>query len=693
MAILGSMRSKAWLLIGIIGVALLAFLVGDFFSGKYGSRDVNVGTIAGEDISYKDFDKKKNQVEAVFKVMYGENSGNEQMSEEIRETVWQGFVRKYAMDTRYSKLGLSVSPDELFDLVQGQNPSPLVARQFTNPQTGQFDRSALLRFLKKIKEEPQSEYAAFWAFIENELLEQRLYTKFAGLVSNAMYTTKLEAKRSVDVNAVQVAFDYFAKPLDLIADADVKVDKGDIKDFYKKNKERYKQTESRDLVFVAMPIAASPSDVKLASDYVNKLQDEFKTTEDVKQFVNLNSDVSYTDRFVKKGQLPAKLDEFAFSGSVGAFLPPYQDEAAFRMARIVAVASIPDSLKARHILLDVRAGEEAAKKRADSIVDQLHKGASFEAMAKRFSADQGSAARGGDLGWFPQGSMVKEFEDAVVASAVNDIKVVKTQYGLHIIQTTGKTAPVKKVKLAVVERGIIVGNDTRKVIYSKASALAEAADDQKSFEKYVAKHALVKTDASRVGLNDKQVSGLNSARELIRWAYDAEKGAASPVLEVDNHFVVAVLTGVHEDGYATLEEVAPEITFELRRQKKAELLAKKIQISGANLAEVAAKNGAQIASVPEANFGAYFLPGLGVEPKVIAAAVTAPQGKIVGPIQGTNAVYVLQSTAKTSNAAMMNVDAERQRISSMVAQRAAYELYQSMFELAEVKDLRGKYLF
>jgi peptidyl-prolyl cis-trans isomerase D len=218
-------------------------------------------------------------------------------------------------------------------------------------------------------------------------------------------------------------------------------------------------------------------------------------------------------------------------------------------------------------------------------------------------------------------------------------------------------------------------------------------NDQKSFDKYVAKHALAKTDANRVGLNDKQVSGLNNARELIRWAYDADKGTSSPVLEVDNHFVVALLTGVHEDGYATVDEVAQEISFELRRQKKAELLAKKINVSGNSLAEIAANNGAQVASVPEANFGAYFLPGLGVEPKVIAAAVTAPQGKIVGPIQGTNAVYVLQSTSKTSNAAMMNVDAERQRISSMMAQRAAYELYQSMFELAKVKDLRGKYLF
>lgn len=693
MAILGSMRSKAWLMIAIIGVALLMFLVGDFFSGKYGSQDVNVGTIAGEDISYKDFDKKKSQVEAVFKLMYGENSGNEQMSEEIRETVWQSFVRKYAMDTRYSKLGLSVSPEELFDLVQGQNPSPLVSRQFTNPQTGQFDRSALLRFLKQIKSEPQSEYASFWSFIQNEIIEQRLYTKFAGLVSTAMYTTRLEAKRSVEVNGVQVSFDYIAKSLDLIPDADVKVEKSDIKDFYKKNKERYKQTESRDITFVSLPISASPADVKLASDYVSKLQEEFMTTEDPKQFVNLNSDASYSDRFVKKGQLPARLDEFAFSGSVGAFLPPYQDEAAFRMAKIIAVANIPDSLKARHILIDVRAGEDAAKKRADSIVDQLRKGASFEAMAKRFSVDQGSAARGGDLGWFVQGSMVKEFEDAVIASAVNDIKVIKSQYGLHIIQTTGKTAPVKKVKLAVVERGIIVGNDTRKIIYSKASALAEAANNQKSFDKYVAKHALVKTDANRVGLNDKQVNGLNNARELIRWAYDADKGTSSPVLEVDNHFVVALLMGVHEDGYATIEEVSPEISFELRRQKKAELLAKQMNVSGASLAEVAAKNALQVASVPEANFGAYFLPGLGVEPKVIAAAVTAPQGKIVGPIKGVNAVYVLQSTSKTSNAAMMNVEAEKQRLSSMVAQRAAYELYQSMFELAQVKDLRGKYLF
>lgn len=692
MAILGSMRSKAGLLIGIIGVALLAFLVGDYFSGKYGARDVNIGTVSGKDISYKDFDKKKNQIEAVYKVMYGE-TGNEQITEEIRETTWQSFVRKYAMDTRYEKLGFSVSPEELFDLVQGQNPSPLVSRQFTNPQTGQFDRSALLRFLKKIDEEPQSEYAAFWAFIQNEIIEQRLYTKFAGLVSTAMYTTTLEAKRSVDVNGVQVAFDYFAKPLDLIPDADVKVERSDVKDFYKKNKERYKQTESRDFAFVSLPIAPSAGDIKLASDYVNNLQEEFKSTADPKQFVNLNSDASFVDKFVKKGQLPAKLDEFAFSGAAGAFLPPYQDESAFRMAKIVAIANIPDSLKARHILLDVRAGEEVAKKKADSIVDQLHKGASFEAMAQRFSADQGSAARGGDLGWFPQGSMVKEFEDAVLASAVNDIKVVKTQYGLHIIQTTGKTAPVKKVKLAVVERGIVVGNDTRKMIYAKASALAEASKDQKTFDKYVAKHALVKTDATRVGLNDKQVSGLNSARELIRWAYDAEKGDVSSVLEVDNHFVVAVLTGEHEDGYASVDEVAPEITFELRRQKKAELLAKKMNVSGANLAEVAAKNGAQVASVAEANFASYFLPGLGVEPKVIAAAVTAPQGKIVGPIQGSNAVYVLQSTAKASNAAMMNVDAEKQRISSMVAQRAAYELYQSMFELAKVKDLRGKYLF
>lgn len=693
MAVLGSMRSKAWLLIGIIGLALLAFLASDLFTGKYGSQDVSVGKIAGKKVSYQDFEKKKAQVETVFKVMYGESAGNEQMAEEIRETVWQGFVRKYAMDTRYEQLGLTVSSEELFDLVQGQNPSPLVTRQFTNPQTGQFDRSALLRFLKQIKDDPQSEYAALWVFIENEVKAQRLYTKFAGLVSSAMYTTKMDAKRSIDVNGIQVAFDYVAKPLDAIADADVKVEKSDIKDFYKKNKERFKQNESRDLVYVSIPINPSANDVKLASDYITKIEEEFKTTDDAKQFVNLNSDVSFVDRFVKKGQLPAKLDEFAFSGSVGAFLPPYQEESAFRMARIVAVANIPDSLKARHILLDLRAGEEPVQKRADSIAAELRKGASFEAMAKRFSVDQGSAARGGDLGWFPQGAMIKEFEDAVLASSMNEIKVIKSQYGIHVIQTTGKTAPVKKVKLAVVERGIIVGNDTRKHIYAKASALAEAADDLKAFEAYVAKHGMVKSDAARVGLNDKQVNGLNTARELIRWAYDHEKGEASPVLEVDNHFVVAMLTGVHEEGYARLEEVAPEITFEVRREKKAELLAKKMNMSGSSLAEIAAKNGLQVASVPEANFASYFLPGIGVEPKVIAAAVTAQQGKVVGPVLGINAVYVLQPTQKTNTSAMMNVEVEKQRINGMNAQRAAYELYQSMFEMAEIKDLRGKYLF
>ncbi len=682
---------------GIIGISLLSFVLGDMFGTKRGgglfSSDHNLGEINGNTVTYEEYQQKVDYYTGIYQIMYGKNANSEAVLDEVREQAWQALVRENVYDTEYANLGLKVSSDELFDLIQGHNPSPLIIRNFSNPQTGEFDRSFVLRYLQSLDQNPNPDAKAYWLFLEKEIIQQRLQTKFMGLVAKAMYVTDVDAQNMLNNTANTVNIQYVMKPLSSVGDSAVKVASADIKKYYNAHKEQYKQTASRDVEYVALPIAPSAEDDQVTREWIEKLAPEFKAASDPHQFVTLNSDVPFDAAYHKKGELSEVLDNFAFSATKADMLSPVLDGDAYKMARIADVRMLPDSVKARHILLNVQEGMEAARKRADSIRTALRKGAKFEELAAKYSVDEAANAKGGDLGWFTQTSMIKPFGDSCFFAPKGKIMVVETQYGIHVVEVTGKGKDEKKVQLAVVVRELEPSRTTRERIFANANELATQAHDYAAFTTKAAEKGYAKHAANRITINDKNIQGLQQARELVRWAYDKkDKGVISGVFEINNSFVVAALTEIRKDGYAPVEQVSAEISAEVLREKKADVLAAEMQ-GATDLNSLAQKLNSSVGTVDNVNFASFYLPNVGVEPKLAAVASAAKDNQISAPVKGNAGVYVFAVTSHQTNANEAQLVQEKQRLQAAAPMRVGYELFEALRVDANIKDLRGKVLF
>ncbi|MDR2938204.1 MAG: SurA N-terminal domain-containing protein [Prevotellaceae bacterium] len=700
MAVLETLRKKAGVfLVGIIGISLLSFVLGDMFGsqgggGLFGSGQ-SLGEMNGTTISYEEYQREQDYYTAIYQIMYGQNASNEAMVDEAREQAWQSLVRKNVFDSKYSRLGLRVSSDELFDLIQGRNPSPLVVNinNFTNPQTGEFDRGSVLRYLQSLDQNPNPDSKTYWLFLEKEIVQQRLQTKLMNLVSSALYVTNLDAKNMLSNTANTVSIQYVQKPFSSVPDSAVKVTSSDVKKYYNAHKQQYRQTASRDVEYVAFPIVPSAEDDQATREWIAKLAPEFKASTDVRQFVTLNSDVPFDATYYAKGQLPEPLDNFAFSASKADMLNSILDGGSYKMARIADVRMLPDSVRARHILLDGQRGLEATRTLADSIRTALRRGANFEALMTKYSVDQVANQQGGDLGWFGQNAMVRPFGDSCFFAPRGRTMVIETQFGIHIAQVTDKGVEQKKVQLAVVERALEPSRTTRERIFANANEFATAAGDYATFTAKAAEKGYAKQTAPRITINDRNVQGLQQARDLVRWAYEQKKsGNISGVFEISNNFVVAALKEVREDGYADVDQVASEISAEVLREKKADLAA--AEMSGAaDLSSLAQQLNATVGTIADVNFASFYLTNVGVEPGLAAAASVAKEGQISTPVKGYSGTYVFSATARTDKATDAMLPQEKQRLQETVPMRVGYELFEALRTQAEIKDWRGKVLF
>lgn len=676
----------------VIGLSLLIFVLSDILGNKGGSfsSNVDVGTIGDHDISYEEYQHTVDYYTSVYNVMYGQNAISEEVSEEVRSQAWQALVRKYVYDVEYEGLDLVVTSDELFDLIQGRNPSPLVVRNFTNPQTGIFDRGVLLRYLQNLDQNPDGK--TYWLFLEKEIVSQRLQAKLTALVSKAMYVTAADAKNTLNNSAKTVSIQYVSKPLNTYPDSLVKVSASDIAKYYSKHKEQYKQTASRDVELVTFAIAPSEEDDWLAKTWIEELAPKFKVATDLPAFVAQHSDKSFNGTYYKQGELPETLNSFAFSAKPDDMLGPLLTDGAYKLARIISTRTLPDSVKAQHILLDGGKGLDVTRKLADSIKAALYKGASFAELSAKYSIDNVANENGGDVGWFQQSAMVKPFGDSCFFAPRGRIMVVETQFGVHVVVVTDKSAEAKKVQLAVVERAVEPSRVTREGIFSKANELAVQSVDHASFVTNSDAKGYMRKSAPRMTINDKNVAGLQQARELVRWAYEDKnkKDAISSVFEIDNNFVVASLVAVRKDGYAPVEQVTPEISATLLSEKKAEKIAEDMK-GAADLNSLAERLNVSVQTMDNVNFSSYYWVGVGIEPKLAAVASASQENQLSEPVQGLSGVYVFSVTSRSaSELTDEQVAQEKERLQSSIPMRMNYELFQSLYTEAGVKDLRGR---
>lgn len=688
----------------VIGLALAAFIIGDALSSGpsvFNSERNQAGEIAGESVSIMDYQNMVNQQEELIKAMNGLSALNEEQQTMLRNNIWQQLVMTKLMDAEYEEIGLGVSSEELYDIMLGDNMSPSIRQIFADPTTGMVDKERARAIVSQILESPDQGQKAYWLNMEKEIGENRKLTKYHDLVGKSLFITDEQAKENAEGSASKADISYIVKNYNTIDDSTISISNKEIETYYKENQARFQQEESRRIAYVNFDIDPSGEDYAETEKAVAELVDEFAASNEPMEFVNLTSDRKADLAYYKKSELGNdSVANYLFAHKDKVY-GPYLENNAYKISRVGSVKMLPDSVRARHILIAPQNNNYTqAKAVADSLANLLRKGANFDQLARTNSTDQNSAVNGGDLGWFNQRTMVQPFSDTVFFAKRNEIKVVVTQFGAHVVQVTQRAKPVEKIQVATIEKEITPSNKTTNKIYNDARHFASQIANAEDFNKQAEEQGLTKRIAT-VNKNDKTIAGMDNARDMIRQIYLAEEPGLvkttdeSIIFTNGNKYTVAVLTQIDEEGTSPIRQVSATIKRILMQQKKAELLKKELAglMSGSeSLLSVAQKAGVDVKEAAEVSFNSFQIPGAGIEPRVIAAASVTEQGKLSMPIEGNQGVYVLMVNSRTNEEVTPEMVQEaRTNMMQMNLYRANYQAVQAIIKHGEVKDQRYKF--
>lgn len=650
MAIIGNIRKHSGLIIVAVGIALAAFVLGDFVRQNPNQANV-VGEVNGEEITYREFSVKVDENLDMEKQNRQQESLTPAEAYRVRNRTWDQMVYRIIMDEEFDRLGLTVTSDELFELVQGRNPHQFILQYFTDPQTGQYNPQLVLNYLQNL-DQMDPEARQQWVNFEQAIKRDQLQKKYNTLVANGYYIPDQIAQMLYEQQQNNAQIRFVAQKYTDIPDSLVTFDEQDLVDYYEENKFRYKQEPSVNLDYVVFEVQASEEDHKEIREEVYEIFEDFKTTgpENIPMFVNSTSDNRYDSSWYMQGELPVRMDSIMFNSEVGQMVEPYMEDQAYHMARLMDIAYRPDSLKASHILVNYRGAMNAREAtrtaaEAEEIADSLYNVVSgnpsvLEEISAEISDDPSARQNQGDLGWFADQTMVYPFNEAVVNAQVGDIELVQSPFGFHIIKVTGKKEPVKKVQVAIIDRAIEPSNETVQDIYTEASVFAGENPTQEQFENAVTEMGLSKRSAPNVSAMSNMIPGLDNPRPMVRWAFDEEvkEGNVSPVFDLGDMYVVAVLKERRTGKYRDLEEVRGNIEGFVVRNKKAEYIKEKMnQVSG-NIYQIAGALNTQV-DTAQVNFEAGSINRYGREPQVIGRVFAMEPGVVSEPIQGNSAVY------------------------------------------------------
>lgn len=702
MATLEKIRNRAGVLVAVvIGMALLAFILGDFLkSGKtlLSNSQYEIAKIAGKSIPYQKYQSMLNEAIELEKTRTKKVSLDDQTTKRLQDQVWQQILNKYVLEEGFSDLGLNVSSSELWDMVQGENLHPSLKRAFTDPNTGLVNNIAIIQYLKNIDKDPKTK--ANWLEFEKQLIQDQKSIKYFTLIKKGMYCTTAEAQNELNYLDKKVDFDFISQNLNTVSDSLLNISDKDLNNYYDSHQIDYKQSASRNIEYITFDVVASKADIETTEKWINEIKPEFINTENDEDFISLNSDIVFDNNFYKQDELPEQFKDVIFNEKEGFIYGPYFENETYILAKLSEIKNLPDSVKARHILLQPTKNEDYNQllSIADSLKSLLENGANFASLANKYSTDKAANEKGGDLGWFRANQMVSPFSDTCFIAKTGDYKIVATQYGLHIVQVTDKAKFERKVKIALLGRKLEPSTETYQTIYAKASKFAGNNHTYDEFNAEIEKENLTKKVATNIHEADQELAGLDNPRELIRSIYktdklDIIKSQNNPIFELGNRFVIGFVTDVKEDGIAPFEQVKQQLMVLVKKEKKADLIAAKLQEAlneNKDLNFLAKKFNTEIHEATDITFKSYSVPYSGVEPELIAVASSLDVDQISSPIKGNNGVFVVKITSVSVDE-NSSVEFQKMQKETQYQSRVGYEAFEALKGTANVVDKRAKF--
>lgn len=705
MAILTKIRNRSGLAIGAVGLALGLFVVSDALNSNSalfssGNRSNDVGEIDGESIGIKQFEEKLEINTANFKKRTQQENLDEATRGQVRETTWNQFLNDYMLLKEYKDLGIEMSEEELADIIYGSNIHPQIKQSFTDPATNTFDVNNVKRYLKQMSEGTDEATKLQWKEFEDYLVTETLQKKYSTLLKKGVYATTFEAKSTYYAREKSAELNFVALAYTTIADSTIAAEEGELKSYFKKNMDKYKEREnSRKLEFVVWDFAATSQDSADIQKWANDQVEQFRASDNDTAYVDLNGDTKFDPTAKPRSLFPAEIQDRLFNDSVGSVIGPIFKDGKYQIYKISGIKmDTAFTMRASHILIKVDGPTMAdtliAKKKANDILNRVKNGESFEVLAGQFGTD-GTKDKGGDLGWFPEGQMVKEFNDAVKRGKKGDQFVLKTQFGFHVIKIT-EDKTKKQVCAGILERVIEPSEKTSSIAYNEASQFAATSQNAEDFNKNCEEKKITKRIAEFVRETDNFLPGFSEAREAVRWAFNAKVGAVSEVMTIGNDkYAIATLTLIREKGKANFESSKERVTNDYRKDKKAEQLLDKLKIAmegASNLDAVSRKMNQSVTPVASQTFENASVPYVGYDVSFAGiVAGTTSLNKLIGPVKGDAAVYAFQISKITPPAEIKDFSTQKNELMNALQQKLEYGYFEVVKELRNVKDKR--YMF
>ncbi len=711
MAVIGKIRQRAGLLIGLVGFSLAAFVLGDLFTSNrsfLGGTDTNVAIIGDKKIDVRDFEALVTELTENYKINTSTETVDQNTLESLREQAWTELLNDEVFMKQVNKTGLAVSSDEIFDMIQGKNPHPQIKQAFTDPATGEFSPANVIQFLKNMDSDPTGASRAQWIAFEQYIKEERLKNKYNEMIKNGLFVTTAEAQQDYINKGKSVNIRFIDQPYGSIVDSTITVTDKEMREYYNSHQNDFKQEASRKIEYVVFEVVPSEEDRAKTYSEISSLAEEFNNTDNDSLFSAINSDTKQPITWYKEGQLSPVIDSVFFSenAATGMAYGPYEENKSFVIAKLLNSELRPDSLRVSHALISYAGSERAApeitltkaeaKERADSLFNLIQSNpARFNEFASFQSDDKVSAEKGGDLDWITSESpMDPQFLKGAFNTKKGEVSLVESPFGFHLIKVTDQTATSKQVEVAFVNRNIEPGSKTYQQAFSAANEFAGVYNTSESFEKGVEEKGLTKRVADNLKETDKAIAGIESPRPLIVWAYRSNLHDISKAYEFGNKFVVAHLADVKDKGIAPYDQVKDKLDGFVRTDNKAKILIERFEnaMKGASgIDELATSMQTYAKSANNVNFGSTYIENLGVEPALVATVVTMEKGKLSSPIKGQAGVYVAMVDQINEPAESTDFSNNKNQLSSQTKQRATYEVFEALKEKANIVDNRGKF--
>ena len=710
MAALGKIRKRGVALVIIIGLGLFAFIAEEAFRSCEATKNQQrqqIGEVLGNKINVQEFQALVDEYQEVVKMSQGVDNLSEEQLNSLKDEVWNSFVNEQIVKSEADKIGLTVTDEELQNMMkEGTNPM-LMRTPFVNQQTGRFDVTMLTKFLADYKKNASNPQMAesyqriykYWQFIEKQLRQQTLAQKYQALIANAMLTNPVSAKKAFEGQNQESDVQLASIAYNTINDNDVKIDEKELKAKYDEEKEMYKQTvETRDIKYVSYQVVASAADRKALmttmQDASNKLQSGATPAEVVRK---AQSQFPYTGIAATKRAYPSDIAAKLDSMSVGQTTAPFETkfDNTLNVVKLISKTMMPDSIEYRQIQVG---GEtvEAARKTADSIYTALKAGADFDEIAKKYG--QTAQKQWLTSAMYENSNTMdeesKNYLNSINTLGVNELKNLEFSQGNIVLQVTARKAMVEKYDVAVIKHTIDFSKDTYSEAYNKFSQYVSENKTIADLEKNAAKFGFRVQERKDLFNSEHNVVGLRSTREAMKWIFDAKDGEVSPLYECGNNdnLLVVALTGVHPVGYRSLDAVKEMVKSEVLRDKKFEQI--KAKFAGVADIEAAKAKGARIDSVNQVTFSApVFVQATGAsEPALSGAIAASKQGEFSKSlVKGNGGAYLFKVLKKADREGVKYDEKSTEQMLKQQAVQAASRFIQELYQKANVVD--NRYLF